>query len=70
MNALEVSDWNAANIAHVVTEELKRNGLSDLVSLVNALHDRLRKTISIDELFERVMRDVAIEMLKFSNPDE
>jgi len=70
MEALEVSDWNAANLNHVVNEELKRNGCAELVSLVDLLFDRLRETVTSDELFERVVKDVAIEMLRFSNPNE
>ena len=70
MVAIEVSDWNVANIIFVVNEELKRNGCPELVGLVNSLYDKLRKSITSDELFKEVVKCVAIEIKNHSDINE
>jgi len=59
---LELEEWKAVDHIWVCKEELKKNALEKYIPLIDSLYDRFRKSVSSDELFDKLMKIVSDEI--------
>ena len=59
---LGLEDWKAVDHIHVCKEELRKNACEKYIPLIDSLYDRFKKSVSSDELFDRLMKIVTDEV--------